>query len=73
MLRVDSTFKLYDDAMVFCEFIFIVLFRTDGSKGHLSANKFCHSYADCFVSAIMYITWSGSCLKFVISSCEAYW
>ena len=56
MLRVDSTFKLYDDAMVFCEFIFIVLFRTDGSKGHLSANEFRHCYADYFVSAIMYVT-----------------
>ena len=40
MLWVDVNVEWYEDAMVFRVFIFILLFRTNGKKGHLDENDF---------------------------------
>ena len=44
--------------MVFCIFIFILLFRTNGWKEHLDGNNFRHSFNNYFDSAILKVTWS---------------
>ena len=42
--RVELTFELYESAMVFRVFIFILLLRTNGKKEHLDENDFRHCY-----------------------------
>ena len=49
------------------------LLRTNGDKGHLDDNDFCHCYGDLFESAILDVTWSRLCSKFLINSCKGNW
>ena len=59
--RVELTFKLYESAMVFRVFIFILLLRTNGKKEHLDENDFRHSYVFFFESAALKVTLSQKC------------
>ena len=43
--------------MVFCVFIFIFLFRTNGKKEHLDEYDFRHGYDDNFESVILKVSW----------------
>lgn len=56
MVSVDPNFERYEDTMVFCESIFIILFKTGNRKGHLDENNFNHCYAGFFESAILEAT-----------------
>ena len=56
MLRVYPIFEWYEDAMVFYEFIFIFLFRTNGKKGQMDQNDFRHFFGDIFERTILEVT-----------------
>ena len=53
MFSVDQTFEWYEDAMVFCVFIFIFLFRNNCKKGQLEKNNFHHCSCKFFESLIL--------------------
>ena len=73
MFWVDLTFEWYEDAMVFCVFVFISLFRTTVKKEFLNESDFRHCYDNFYESAILNFTWSQLCWKDHLNSYEAHW
>ena len=59
--------------MVFREFMFIFLFRSNSKKEYLDENDFLHGYGSYFKSAVLEVTWFQLCLKFFLNNFEAHW
>ena len=70
---VEMTFKWYENDMVFHVFNFSFLFRTNFKKGYLDDSDLRHCYGHYFESAILKVTWSQLCPKFLLNNCEAHW
>ena len=51
-----ADFLMAKSAMVFCVFIFIFLFRSNGKKSTWM-NDFCHFYGNYFENVILKVTW----------------
>ena len=53
--------------------LLLFLFRTNGKKGRLGENDFCHCHCIFFESDILKVTWSQLCSKFLPNNYEAHW
>ena len=70
---VQRTFERYENAMLFCVFIFTFLFWTKVFKEDFDENNFLHCYDDFLEGAILKVTWSHISSKFFLNNYDANW